>query len=93
MQVDVLAVGTGQAIALGERGDVDVLLVHARSLEEAFIASGYATERFDVMYNDFILVGPMADPAGIAIGPVPQTRCRESQPRRLDSLRADDSGT
>lgn len=64
-QVDVVAVGTGQAIELGEAGDADVILVHARSREDAFVADGHGTARFDVMYNDFILVGPADDPAGI----------------------------
>ena len=64
-RVDVVAVGTGQAIALGETGDVDVILVHARAREDAFVQAGHGTERFDVMYNDFILVGPAADPAGV----------------------------
>lgn len=63
--VEVVAVGTGQAIALGEAGDADVILVHARSREDAFIEAGHGTERFDVMYNDFILVGPVEDPAGV----------------------------
>ncbi|HLF91730.1 MAG TPA: substrate-binding domain-containing protein, partial [Anaerolineales bacterium] len=63
--VDVVAVGTGQAIELGEAGDADVILVHARSREDAFVADGHGTERFDVMYNDFILVGPKDDPAGV----------------------------
>jgi tungstate transport system substrate-binding protein len=64
-QVDVIAVGTGQAIALGESGDVDVILVHARAREDAFVQEGHGTERSDVMYNDFILVGPKDDPAGV----------------------------
>lgn len=64
-QVDVVAVGTGQAIALGEAGDADVILVHARSREDAFIEAGHGIARYDVMYNDFIIVGPTADPAGI----------------------------
>jgi tungstate transport system substrate-binding protein len=64
-QVDVVAVGTGQAIALGEAGDADVILVHARSREDAFLAAGHGTERRDVMYNDFVIVGPATDPAGI----------------------------
>ena len=64
--VRVVAVGTGQALRLAERGDGDVLLVHAREAEEAFVAAGFGTERRDVMYNDFVLVGPAADPAGIA---------------------------
>ena len=64
-QVDVVAVGTGAAIELGEAGDADVILVHARSREDAFVADGHGTERSDVMYNDFIIVGPVDDPAGI----------------------------
>jgi tungstate transport system substrate-binding protein len=63
--VDVVAVGTGQAIALGTSGDADVLLVHARSQEDAFVEAGDGTMRYDVMYNDFIIVGPADDPAGI----------------------------
>ncbi|MEW6579790.1 MAG: substrate-binding domain-containing protein [Chloroflexota bacterium] len=63
--VDVIAVGTGQALELGQNGDADVVLVHARAREDAFVADGYGTARYDVMYNDFILVGPAADPAGI----------------------------
>ncbi len=65
-RVDVVAVGTGQAIAIGQKGDADVLLVHARSQEDKFVADGDAKERFDVMYNDFILVGPKDDPAKAA---------------------------
>lgn len=65
-RVDVVAVGTGQAIALGENGDADVILVHARAQEDAFVESGNGVARSDVMYNDFVLVGPPDDPAGIA---------------------------
>lgn len=64
-RVDVVAVGTGQAIALGEAGDADVILVHARAREDAFVADGHGIARTDVMYNDFVLVGPTADPAGV----------------------------
>jgi len=64
-RVDVVAVGTGQAIALGEAGDADVILVHARAREEAFVAEGHGTARSDVMYNDFVIVGPIDDPAGV----------------------------
>jgi tungstate transport system substrate-binding protein len=59
-------VGTGQAIEIGTKGDADVLLVHARKSEDKFVADGFARERFDVMYNDFILLGPKNDPASIA---------------------------
>lgn len=64
-RVEVIAVGTGQALELGERGDVDVVLVHARAREDAFVAEGYGVGRRDVMYNDFIIVGPPSDPAGV----------------------------
>jgi tungstate transport system substrate-binding protein len=66
---DVIAVGTGQAIAIGAKGDADVLLVHARAQEDKFVADGNAKERFDVMYNDFIIVGPKSDPAKVASTP------------------------
>ena len=66
IQVNVVAVGTGQAIKNAQNGDGDVLLVHAKPAEEQFVAEGYGVERFDVMYNDFIIVGPEADPAGIS---------------------------
>ncbi len=65
-RVDVVAVGTGQAIELGEAGDADVILVHARAREDAFVAEGHGTQRYDVMYNDFVIVGPPDDPAGVA---------------------------
>jgi tungstate transport system substrate-binding protein len=63
--VDVVAVGTGQSLELGRRGDADVVLVHSRKGEDQFVADGFARERFDVMYNDFIVVGPKTDPAHI----------------------------
>jgi tungstate transport system substrate-binding protein len=65
-RVEVIAVGTGQALELGENGDVDVVLVHARSREDAFVSAGHGVSRRDVMYNDFVIVGPHADPAGVA---------------------------
>ena len=60
--VEGIAVGTGQAIALGELGDVDVLIVHAASLEIPFVEDGYGVARYPVMYNDFVIVGPTNDP-------------------------------
>ncbi|MDA0219462.1 MAG: substrate-binding domain-containing protein [Proteobacteria bacterium] len=66
IEVRVVAVGTGQAIKNAANGDGDVLLVHAKAAEEAFVAEGNGVERFDLMYNDFVIVGPAADPAGIA---------------------------
>ncbi len=65
IEVRVVAQGTGQAIETGRLGDADVLFVHARAQEEAFVEEGYGVERFDVMYNDFVLVGPGSDPAGV----------------------------
>lgn len=65
-RVEVIAVGSGQALELGRNGDVDVVLVHARSQEDSFVAEGFGINRRDVMYNDFVLVGPTADPAGVA---------------------------
>jgi len=64
-KIHYTAVGTGAALKLGENGDVDVVLVHARSAEDQFVAAGYGVNRRDVMYNDFVIVGPHADPAGI----------------------------
>lgn len=66
VKVDVVAVGTGQALKLGEAGDVDVVFVHARKLEDKFVADGFGVNRKDVMYNDFVIIGPKNDPAGIA---------------------------
>lgn len=62
-KVKIIAVGTGEALAMGQRGDADVLLVHARAAEDQFMAAGYGSLRKDVMYNDFLLVGPTSDPA------------------------------
>lgn len=64
--VKVVAVGTGQALDIGRRGDADVVFVHDRVAEDKFLAEGFATRRYDVMYNDFVIVGPKADPARIA---------------------------
>jgi tungstate transport system substrate-binding protein len=68
IQVRVVALGTGQALDMGRRGDADVVFVHARPLEERFIAEGYGVQRQEVMYNDFVLVGPKSDPARVAGG-------------------------
>jgi tungstate transport system substrate-binding protein len=66
IQVRVVALGTGQALDLARRGDADVVFVHARSAEEKFLAEGHGVRRFDVMYNDFVLIGPKADPAKVS---------------------------
>ena len=94
IRVDTIAVGTGKALKLGKNGDVDVVLVHARSAEDAFVESGYGVNRRDVMYNDFIIVGPAKDPAGIqgvqdAIRALQQIASSKS----LWFSRGDDSGT
>ena len=65
VKVQVISVGTGKALELAKNGDVDVTLVHARAAEDQFVAQGFGVERRDVMYNDFIVVGPSSDPAGI----------------------------
>ena len=68
IRVRVVALGTGQALDLARRGDADVVFVHARSAEEKFLAEGHGVRRFDVMYNDFVLIGPKSDPARISGG-------------------------
>ena len=65
VKVDVIPVGTGKALKLAENGDVDVTLVHARPLEDEFVAEGYGINRRDVMHNDFVIIGPESDTAGI----------------------------
>ena len=65
IEVQVIAVGTGRAIQHGEAGDVDAILVHAREAEERFVAAGFGVRRSDVMHNDFVILGPAADPAGV----------------------------
>jgi tungstate transport system substrate-binding protein len=65
IEVKVIAQGTGQALDTARRGDADVVFVHARAQEEKFLAEGFGVKRFDVMYNDFVLVGPKGDPAGV----------------------------
>ena len=68
IDVKVVAVGTGQALDIGRRGDADVVFVHDKPAEEQFVAEGFSTKRYEVMYNDFILIGPKNDPAKIAGG-------------------------
>ncbi|WP_227268581.1 substrate-binding domain-containing protein [Roseobacter weihaiensis] len=66
LDVQLLVVGTGQALRLGQAGDVDAILVHSRAAEEKFVEEGYGTYRREIMYNDFVFIGPAADPAEIA---------------------------
>ncbi len=94
IQVRVIAKGTGLAIDIARRGDADVLFVHHRPSEEAFVAQGYGVKRFDVMYNDFIIVGPAADPAGIRGMTAAAKAFRTIAKRRvLFVSRGDESGT
>ncbi len=94
VEVQLLVVGTGQAIRLGEAGDVDAILVHSRAAEEAFVASGNGTHRREIMYNDFIVVGPSADPAGA--GAAENAAAALAAIHRASAVfvsRGDDSGT
>ena len=94
IEVRVVAVGTGQALKLGEKGDADVLLVHDREGELKFIAAGFGLDRREVMYNDFVMVGPQADPAGIkAAGNAVQDLQKIAAAGALFVSRGDDSGT
>lgn len=92
--VEVIAVGTGQAIELGQNGDADVILVHARAREDAFVEAGYGVNRQDVMYNDFVIVGPASDPAGIAgMTDVAAALTKIAETQSPFISRGDDSGT
>lgn len=94
IDVHVVAVGTGQAIRNAMNGDADVLLVHATASEEAFIAEGWGVERFDLMYNDFVLIGPESDPAGIlGLDGIPQVLSILATAQIVFVSRGDDSGT
>lgn len=94
IEVRVLSQGTGQALDTGRRGDADVVFVHARAAEEAFVAEGYGVERFPVMYNDFVVVGPQADPAGVAgTADAPAALAKIAQAQAPFASRGDESGT
>ncbi|MCI0396743.1 MAG: substrate-binding domain-containing protein [Chloroflexi bacterium] len=93
-RVDVVAVGTGQALALGEAGDADVVLVHARSQEDAFVAGGHGLARRDVMFNDFIVVGSPADPASVeGMALAAEALAAIAATQAPFASRGDDSGT
>lgn len=93
-EVRVVAVGTGQAIKNAVNGDGDILMVHARAAEEEFVAQGWGVERFDLMFNDFVLVGPADDPAGVAgMDDVVAAIGQIAQSRAVFTSRGDDSGT
>lgn len=92
--VRVVAVGTGAALNLGRAGDADVLLVHAREDEDAFVAAGYGAFRRDVMFNDFVIVGPANDPAGVGkLRDAAAALARIAETESLFVSRGDDSGT
>jgi tungstate transport system substrate-binding protein len=94
IEVRVVAQGTGQALETGRRGDADIVFVHSRPAEEAFVAEGFGVERVDVMYNDFVIVGPMGDPAGIAGGTDAVAALQAiAAAETLFASRGDDSGT
>ena len=94
LKVDVIAVGTGQALKLGETGDVDLVLVHARASEDAFVAAGHGVDRRDVMHNDFIILGPSRDPAGVRDMGNAAEALKAIANRRVSFIsRGDDSGT
>lgn len=93
VKVKVIAVGTGEALAMGRRGDADVLLVHSRKAEDQFMADGWGSLRLDVMHNDFLLVGPAADPAKAAGQPVLEALRRIQAAGAPFVSRGDDSGT
>jgi len=94
IEARVLAVGTGQAVRLARNGDADILFVHHKPSEEKFVADGFGVERFDVMYNEFVIVGPASDPAGIAgIIRAPAALAQIARTRAPFVSRGDDSGT
>lgn len=94
IEVRVVAVGTGQAIKNAQNGDGDVLLVHAKPAEEKFVAEGWGVKRFDVMYNDFIIVGPKSDPAKVAgTKDVAAALKKIAATKSPFASRGDDSGT
>ncbi|MFP3897661.1 MAG: substrate-binding domain-containing protein, partial [Anaerolineales bacterium] len=94
VEVEVIAVGTGQALQTGEDGNADVLMVHARSLEDAFMEAGHGVRREDLMYNDFVIVGPPDDPAGIeGMSDAPEAFVQIAEEEATFISRGDDSGT
>ena len=94
IEVRVVAKGTGQAIDLAKKGDADVLFVHDKKSEEQFVADGFGVKRFEVMYNDFIIVGPQADPVGIkGMSEAPAALAKIATAAAPFASRGDDSGT
>ena len=93
IDVKVISQGTGQALDTGRRGDADVVFVHARPQEEKFVADGFGVKRFPVMYNDFVLIGPRSDPAGIMGKPIVDALRAIKQQSAPFVSRGDKSGT
>jgi tungstate transport system substrate-binding protein len=94
VKIDVISVGTGKALKLGENGDVDVVFVHARPAEDKFVTEGYGVDRRDVMYNDFVLVGPKDDPAKVKDAKTAVDAFKRLGEGKADFIsRGDDSGT
>lgn len=94
MKVDVISVGTGAALKLGENGDADLVLVHAPALEAAFVEAGFGVNRRNVMYNDFIILGPKSDPAGIRLEKNPAAALARIAKKGSPFIsRGDNSGT
>lgn len=94
IEVHVIAVGTGKALELGRRGDVDVVLVHAKPAEEAFVADGYGVARHEIMYNDFIIVGPKEDTAAVrGMQEADKALANIAAVKAVFVSRGDDSGT
>ena len=94
LEVQLLVVGTGQALKLGRQGDVDAILVHARAAEEKFLAEGFGTHRREIMYNDFVVIGPKADPAGVSGAKTAAEALTMIAGAKADFVsRGDDSGT
>ena len=94
IEVRVIAVGTGKALRMAQDGDIDVLMVHAKPAEEAFIKAGYGVERIELMYNDFVFVGPKDDPVGLnTLREVNEVMSALAYSEELFISRGDDSGT
>jgi len=94
IEVRVVSQGTGQALETGRRGDADVVFVHARAQEDAFVAEGYGVQRFEVMYNDFVIVGPGDDPAAVrAVDTAAAAMVAIAAASAPFASRGDDSGT
>jgi tungstate transport system substrate-binding protein len=94
VKVDVIAVGTGKAIKLGENGDVDLIFVHAKSAEEKFVEEGYGVKRHPVMHNDFVIIGPPDDPAKLKEAKTAEEAFKKLAEAKVEFIsRGDDSGT